>query len=299
MAAEVLTVAGRPVEAASLANSALARPLHAAASARLRCALSSALWMSGQPSAALIEAMRVLSEPHPPAAVRADIKIALLQGLAGLRDDRGPAALAQSILAGPARRAAMWSSRPSCSRPSSCGTGAPWLTGSTWPSRRSASPPTTGRTRATSSHSCSWRPGWSTFGDSSRRAACYAPPPIAPTCSGCAGGRPARPRSARACRWSTAGSMTPARKLRPAWHGQRARQSAPRLGSTGRSRHRGAAPRRPLRRRTSHARPARTAAPVRDRLHRDMGHDRGGPDRGGQRRPEDGAGPAGERVHRA
>jgi DNA-binding CsgD family transcriptional regulator len=100
MAAEALTVAGRPVDAASLAYSALARPLHAAASARLRCALSSALWMSGQPSAALIEAMRVLAEPHPPAAVRADIKIALLQGLAGLRDDRGPAALAHSILAG-------------------------------------------------------------------------------------------------------------------------------------------------------------------------------------------------------
>ena len=38
----------------------------------------------------------MLAEPHPSAAVRADIKIALLQGLAGLRDDGGPAALARS-----------------------------------------------------------------------------------------------------------------------------------------------------------------------------------------------------------
>jgi DNA-binding CsgD family transcriptional regulator len=99
VAAEALAAAGRPAEAARLTSSALAGPLPAAASARLRCALSAALWMGGRPNEALIEAVQVLAHPRLPDPVRADVKIVLLQGLAGLRDNRGAAALAQSVLA--------------------------------------------------------------------------------------------------------------------------------------------------------------------------------------------------------
>jgi hypothetical protein len=47
-AAGALTAAGRLAAATELAWSALALPLPAATSARLRCTLSSALWMSGR-----------------------------------------------------------------------------------------------------------------------------------------------------------------------------------------------------------------------------------------------------------
>jgi DNA-binding CsgD family transcriptional regulator/tetratricopeptide (TPR) repeat protein len=100
-AAEALTAAGRLAEATELTRSALAVPLPAATSARLRCTLSSALWMSGHAAEALIEAERVLAEPLLPGELRADAQIALLQGLTGLRDNQKAGALAESILAAP------------------------------------------------------------------------------------------------------------------------------------------------------------------------------------------------------
>jgi DNA-binding CsgD family transcriptional regulator/tetratricopeptide (TPR) repeat protein len=98
-AAEALTAAGRLKEATKLANAALAMPLPPATSARLRCALSSALWMSGHATQALTEAMRVLAQPELPGDLRADAKIALLEGMTGMRDNRRAGRLAESILA--------------------------------------------------------------------------------------------------------------------------------------------------------------------------------------------------------
>jgi DNA-binding CsgD family transcriptional regulator len=100
-AAEALTAAGRLAAATKLTWSALAQPLPAAASARLRCALSSALWMNGQATEAQIEAERVLAEPQLPSGIRAEAKIAMIQGLTGLRDNRRANGLAESILAAP------------------------------------------------------------------------------------------------------------------------------------------------------------------------------------------------------
>jgi DNA-binding CsgD family transcriptional regulator/tetratricopeptide (TPR) repeat protein len=99
-AAEALTTAGRLAEATKLSYSVLAMPLPASTSARLRCALSSALWMSGQATEALIETMRVLAQPQLPGELRADVKIALLQGMTALRDNRKAGRLAASVLAG-------------------------------------------------------------------------------------------------------------------------------------------------------------------------------------------------------
>jgi len=98
-AAQALTAAGRLTEATDLTRSVLALPLPTVTTARLRCALSSALWMSGQPTEALVEAERVLAEPQLPSELRADAKIALLQGLIGLHDNRRVGLLAESILA--------------------------------------------------------------------------------------------------------------------------------------------------------------------------------------------------------
>jgi len=100
-AAEALTAAGRLAAATELTWSALSQPLPAAASARLRCALSSALWMNGQATEALTEAERVLAEPQLPDDIRAEAKIAMVQGLTGLRDNRRANGLAESILAEP------------------------------------------------------------------------------------------------------------------------------------------------------------------------------------------------------
>jgi DNA-binding CsgD family transcriptional regulator/tetratricopeptide (TPR) repeat protein len=100
-AAQALTAAGRFTEATDLTRSVLALPLPATTTARLRCALSSSLWMSGQATAALAQAQRVLAEPQLPADLRADAKIALLQGLIGLRDSRRAGLLVDSILAAP------------------------------------------------------------------------------------------------------------------------------------------------------------------------------------------------------
>ena len=79
----------------------LALPLPAATTARLRCVLSSALWMSGQATEALVEAGRVLAEPQLPGELRADAKITLLHCLVGLRHSRRAGLLAESILAAP------------------------------------------------------------------------------------------------------------------------------------------------------------------------------------------------------
>jgi DNA-binding CsgD family transcriptional regulator/tetratricopeptide (TPR) repeat protein len=100
-AAEALTAAGRLAAATELTWSALSLPLPPAASARLRCALSSALWMNGQATEALIEAEQVLAEPQLPGDIRAEAKIAMVQGLTGLRDSRRASGLAESILAAP------------------------------------------------------------------------------------------------------------------------------------------------------------------------------------------------------
>jgi DNA-binding CsgD family transcriptional regulator/tetratricopeptide (TPR) repeat protein len=100
-AAHALTAAGRLTQATELTCSVLALPLPGVTTAQLRCALSSALWLSGQASEALIEAERVLAEPQLPGELRADAKIALLQGLIGVRDSRRGGLLAESILAAP------------------------------------------------------------------------------------------------------------------------------------------------------------------------------------------------------
>ena len=100
-AAQALTSAGRFAEATDLTCSVLALPLPAATTARLRCVLSSALWMSGQATEALVEAGRVLAEPQLPGELRADAKITLLHCLVGLRHSRRAGLLAESILAAP------------------------------------------------------------------------------------------------------------------------------------------------------------------------------------------------------
>ena len=100
-AAEALTAAGRLAAATELTWSALSLPLPPATSARLRCALSSALWMNGQATEALTEAERVLAEPQLPDDIRAEAKIAMVQGLTGLGDNRRASGLAESILAAP------------------------------------------------------------------------------------------------------------------------------------------------------------------------------------------------------
>jgi DNA-binding CsgD family transcriptional regulator len=100
-AAQALTAAGRFSEATDLTSSVLALPLPAAITARLRCALSSALWMGGQATEALVEAGRVLAEPQLPAELGSEAKIVLIQCLIGLRDSRRAALLAESILAAP------------------------------------------------------------------------------------------------------------------------------------------------------------------------------------------------------
>ena len=98
-AAEALAAAGRPDEAAELARTALVVPQPAASSARLRCALSSALAMSGAAGDALAEAERVLAEPRLSSELRADAMIARLRALIGLRDGPHLAETAQAILA--------------------------------------------------------------------------------------------------------------------------------------------------------------------------------------------------------
>jgi DNA-binding CsgD family transcriptional regulator len=100
-AAGALTAAGQLDRATELARSALAVPMPATTSAGLRCALSSALLMSGQAAEALNEALHVLAEPRIPGALRGDAKVVLLQALAGTRDYRRAGELAAATIAAP------------------------------------------------------------------------------------------------------------------------------------------------------------------------------------------------------
>jgi DNA-binding CsgD family transcriptional regulator len=100
-AAEALRAAGQLDRAAQLAQSALAVPLPAVASARLRCALSSALLMRGQSAEALTEAALVLAERRAPEPLLVDAKIVQLQALAAQRDHRRAGELAAAVIAAP------------------------------------------------------------------------------------------------------------------------------------------------------------------------------------------------------
>jgi DNA-binding CsgD family transcriptional regulator/tetratricopeptide (TPR) repeat protein len=100
-AASALTAAGQPGRAAQLARPALAVPMPAAASAGLRCAMSSALLLCGEPAGALKVATEVLAERETPEKSRADARTVQLQALAGLRDYRRAGELAAAIVAAP------------------------------------------------------------------------------------------------------------------------------------------------------------------------------------------------------
>ena len=99
-AAEALTAAGRLDQAARIARDLLAKPLPSAAEARLRCALSSVLCAGGQARDAADQAQMVLARPQLPSDLRNRALTALLQALAGLREQpAGP--VAGLILASP------------------------------------------------------------------------------------------------------------------------------------------------------------------------------------------------------
>ena len=99
-AAEALAAAGRLDQAARIARETLAQPLPPASEARLRCALSSVLCARGQASDACAEARMVLAQPQLPDDVRDQAVTALLQALAGLRDELG-GPVSDAILAAP------------------------------------------------------------------------------------------------------------------------------------------------------------------------------------------------------
>jgi DNA-binding NarL/FixJ family response regulator len=101
-AAEALAAAGRLDPAARISRDMLARPLPPAAEDRLRCALSSVLCAGGQAREAAEQAQLVLARPQLPHEVRDQALTALLQALAGLRDElAGP--VADTVLAAPAQ----------------------------------------------------------------------------------------------------------------------------------------------------------------------------------------------------
>lgn len=99
-AAEALTAAGRLDQAARIARDLLAKPLPSAAEDRLRCALSTVLCAGGQARDAADQAQMVLARPQLPDDTRNRALTALLQALAGLREEpAGP--VAGIILAAP------------------------------------------------------------------------------------------------------------------------------------------------------------------------------------------------------
>lgn len=100
-AVRVLTAAGWSEKATRLAQSALAGPIEAQASAPLRCALASLHAISGCPAEALAEARNIIADPVLPPGVRNDANIALLQALTGLRDNQQARQVARAILTGP------------------------------------------------------------------------------------------------------------------------------------------------------------------------------------------------------
>jgi DNA-binding CsgD family transcriptional regulator len=99
-AAEALTAAGRLDQAARIARDLLAKPLPPVAEDRLRCALSSILCAVGQARDAADQAQMVLARPQLPDDLRDQALTALLQALAGLREEP-VGTVAGIILAGP------------------------------------------------------------------------------------------------------------------------------------------------------------------------------------------------------
>jgi DNA-binding CsgD family transcriptional regulator len=87
-AAEALTSAGRPAEAAQIVHEMLARPLPARSEASLRSALSSIMNMSGQAHEAVAQAEKALSLPDPHGDLRGYALAALLQAAMGIGDEQ-------------------------------------------------------------------------------------------------------------------------------------------------------------------------------------------------------------------
>jgi DNA-binding CsgD family transcriptional regulator len=87
-AAEALTSAGRPAEAAQIADEVLAHPLPPDSEASLRSALASIMDMKGQAHEAVAQAEKALSLPDPHSDVRDYALAAFLQAAMGLGDER-------------------------------------------------------------------------------------------------------------------------------------------------------------------------------------------------------------------
>ena len=102
-AVEALVAAGRLGRVTGIARDMLARPLPAAAEARLRCALSLALCADGLAAQAADQAALALALPRLPGGLRDQALVARLQALTALGDESaGPAA--DEVLAVTARR---------------------------------------------------------------------------------------------------------------------------------------------------------------------------------------------------
>ena len=101
-AAEALTAAGLPDQAARIARDLLAKPLPPTAEYRVRCALSTILCASGQPRAAADQARLVLDRPELPGDLRDQALTAHLQALTAARDPIAGQA-ADAVLAAPGR----------------------------------------------------------------------------------------------------------------------------------------------------------------------------------------------------
>jgi DNA-binding CsgD family transcriptional regulator len=97
-AAEALTAAGRPAQAARIVDEALARPVPADAEARLRCTLSSILNMSGQARDAGAQAEKVLALPDLGNDLRDDALAAWLQAATWRSGDQAARRVASTIL---------------------------------------------------------------------------------------------------------------------------------------------------------------------------------------------------------
>ena len=99
-AAESTAAAGQLNQAARIAHDTLAKPLPAAAEARLRCVLSAVLCARGEASDARAEASLVLAQPQLPERLRDRALTAQLQALAGSHDELG-GPVADAIRAAP------------------------------------------------------------------------------------------------------------------------------------------------------------------------------------------------------
>lgn len=103
-AAEALAAAGRLDQAGRIARETLAKPVPAAAEARLRGVLGAVLCARGEARDAAREAAAAADQPGLPAAVRDNAITVRLRALASLRDE-GAVALAKAVLAAPDRHA--------------------------------------------------------------------------------------------------------------------------------------------------------------------------------------------------